>query len=230
MARSARLVIPGMPHHIYQQGNNRQTVFGDDGDYVAYLDCLREAARQYKVDIHAYALLKDCIHLLATPQDESGLARMMQWVGRQYVPYFNKKYSRSGTLWEGRFRTSVVEDTWLIRCCHFMEMRAVVRGIVSSPEDYAWSSYRHHVGISPSPLVRDHAVYWNLGNTPFAREMAYKTFFAHSRTHDAGMEEVLKKGWPLGSETFRKRLEVSTQRQFRMGKRGRPAGSGRIKD
>ena len=113
MARSARLIVPCFPHHVFQQGNNRQKVFRDDEDYISYLEWLKEAARLYRVDVHAYALLDNGVHLLTTPVDESGLARMMQWIGRHYVPYFNKKYQRSGTLWEGRFRTSIVEEDWL---------------------------------------------------------------------------------------------------------------------
>ncbi len=227
MARSARLIVPDLPHHVYQQGNNLQKVFGDDEDYVSYLDWLREAARLYHVSIHAYALLDNRVHLLVTPSDESGLARMMQWVGRHYVPYFNRKYHRSGTLWEGRFRTSVVEDGWLMTCSRFVEMQPVACCLAARPEDYVWSSYCHHVGIRPSPLVRDHAVYWNLGNTPFAREVAYKEFFVHAGREEAEMDEILKKGWPLGSEAFRRQLEASTRRQFRMGKRGRPAKKGK---
>lgn len=104
-----------------------------------------------------------------------------------------------------------------------MEMQPVACGLAARPEDYVWSSYRHHIGISPSPVIRDHAVYWNLGNTPFAREMAYKAFFEQFNVEDRKLDEILKKGWPLGSDAFIKRLENVTKRQFRMGKRGRPA-------
>ena len=108
-----------------------------------------------------------------------------------------------------------------------MEMQPVACGLAARPEDYVWSSYRHHIGISPSPVIRDHAVYWNLGNTPFAREMAYKAFFEQFNVEDRKLDEILKKGWPLGSDAFIKRLENVTKRQFRMGKRGRPAKNDR---
>lgn len=224
MARSSRLIVPNRPHHIYQQGNNRQKIFVDDEDYALFMDWLKEASRQYRVDIHAYSLLESRVHLLVTPADETGMARMMQWIGRHYVPCFNKKYGRSGTLWEGRFRTSLVEEgEWIMRCSWFIEMQPVACGLANRPDDYPWSSYRHHAGIQPSPLIRDHAVYWNLGNTPFAREMAYKGFFGHSDTREnAEMEKMLLKGWPLGSKAFLKQLEAATHRQFRMGKKGRP--------
>lgn len=216
--------MPGMPHHIFLQGNNRQDVFCDEEDYRAYLEWLREAARQYGVDIHAYVLLRNRVCLLATPSGQTGLARMMQWIGRHYVPYFNTKYGRSGTLWEGRFKTSVVDPDSLMSCCCFMEMMPVKSGLADTPEAYEWSSYRHHAGIAPSPLVRDHAVYWELGNTPFGREMAYREQFFHAGADDR-LENILTMGWPLGSEAFIRQLEASTQRQFRMGKRGRPEKS-----
>ena len=175
MARTARLILPGHPHHVYQQGNNRQTVFLDDEDFDTFSKWLKEASRQFRVDIHAYAILGNAYHLLVTPTDETGLARMMQWVGRYYVPYFNRKYKRSGTLWEGRFKTSIVDaENGLLECSRFIELKPVLTGLSVQPEGYQWSSYSHHAGIKPDPLIRDHAVYWNLGNTPFAREMAYK--------------------------------------------------------
>ena len=149
---------------------------------------------------------------------------MVQWIGRHYVPYFNRKYHRSGTLWEGRFKTSVVEPACLLSCCRYMEMTPVMYGLADSPEAYEWSSYRHHVGISPSPLIRDHVVYWDLGNTPFGREMAYRELFNRA-SDDEKLENTLTMGWPLGSAAFIRQLEISTERWFRMGKRGRPEKS-----
>lgn len=224
MARAARLVLPGQPHHVYQQGNNRQTVFSDREDFDTFLMRVREASRQFRVDIHAYVLLHNAFHLLATPSDEIGLARMMQWVGRYYVPYFNKKYKRSGTLWEGRFRTSVVDaENCLLECSRFIERKPVFDGLVARPEEYEWSSYAHHIGVKSDQVIRDHAVYWNLGNTPFARELAYKEFFNRiDHWESEKLERILMSGWPFGSEDFKKRLEIQTERQFRMGKRGRP--------
>ncbi len=225
MARMARLILPGYAHHIYQQGNNLQVVFVDDQDKAFYLEHLREGSRQYQVDIHAYALLDNCLHLLATPEDETGLARMMQSMGRCYVPYFNRKYHRSGTLWEGRFRTSIIDtDQWLMRCSRFIEMRPVMAGLVENPNDYRWSSYQHHIGLGSSPLVRDHVLYWNLGNTPFARESAYLAFVREfSQDEDTVFERAVTKGWPLGGKSFIQQLETLTGHPFRMGRRGRPA-------
>lgn len=158
------------------------------------------------------------------PADEIGLARMMQWIGRYYVPYFNRKYKRSGTLWEGRFKTSVVDaGNCLLECSRFIEQKPIQEGLVARPEEYEWSSYAHHVGIKPDPVIRDHAVYWNLGNTPFARELVYKEFFDRIDHWENGkLERILMSGWPFGLEDFKKQLEIQTERQFRMGKRGRP--------
>ena len=224
MARAARLILPGHPHHVYQQGNNGQPVFIDKEDFETFLGWLKEASRQFRVDIHAYVILENAFHLLVTPTDETGLARMMQWLGRYYVPYFNRKYKRSGTLWEGRFKTSIVEaDNCLLECCRYIEYKPVLTGMAGQAERYRWSSYLHHAGIKADPVIRDHAVYWNLGNTPFAREMAYKNFCNRSDHHEnAEMDKILLSGWPFGSENFKKQLEIQTERQFRMGKRGRP--------
>lgn len=224
MARSARLIVPGQPHHIYQQGNNREHIFADEKDYLLFIGWLKEASRHSGVDIHAYALLENSFHLLATPADETGMAQMMQWLGRRYVPYFNGKYDRTGTLWQGRFKTSVVEvDDYLMKCSRFIEMRPVFCGLASEPDSYRWSSYAHHAGLRSDPLIRDHAVYWKLGNTPFAREAAYRNLFTRlPQIEKNQLHTVLLKGWPLGSEAFIRQLEASTKRPFRMGKRGRP--------
>src|SRR5690349_12443373 len=109
MARQPRLVLPDQPHHIIQRGNDNQIIFRDDEDYRRFLEWLRESAKFYRVAIHAYVLMPNHLHLLATPSDEEGLAAMMQKVGRLYVPWFNNKYGRSGTLFQGRFRTSVID-------------------------------------------------------------------------------------------------------------------------
>ncbi len=224
MARSARIILPGYPHHIYQRGNNAQAVFMDDDDKAFYLEALGKASRQFRVDIHAYALLDDSVYMVATPSDPEGLARMVQLVGRTYVPYFNRRHGRTGTLWEGRFRTSVIETTpWLMKCCRYVEMRPVTAGLVMDPAQYHWSSCPHHVGAGHSPILCDHILYWNLGNTPFARESAYLAFMLELEAEEeAYLTRVLTKGWPLGTQNFIAQLEKQVGRPFRMGRRGRP--------
>lgn len=226
MARTSRIVIPNLPHHIIQQGNDRQPIFRDEEDYQVFHAWMREAARQFKVAIHAYVLMGNHLHLLATPSDAQGLARMMQLLGRFYVPYFNRKYDRTGTLWQGRFKTSVIEsDPYFLSCSRHIEMLPVREGVVPHPADYKWSSYLHHVGDKPDSLIADHPLYWALGNTPFEREAAYKQFMQQPIPQDEvnSLGLTVGKGWTLGSEQFQIQLEKKINRRVRPGKRGRPA-------
>lgn len=225
MARLPRLVVPHQPHHVIQSGNDRQIIFRDSDDYVAFLGWLREAAKQFKVAIHAYALMPNHLHLLVSPADGTGLGRMMQWVGRHYVPYFNAKYLRTGTLWQGRYKAAVIEsEQYFLVCSRYIESNPVRKGLTAAPEDYPWSSYPHHIGIKPDPLITDHHVYWALGNTPFDREASYKALMEQglgTREVDALTQATLK-GWPLGSESFKTLLAKQVGRRVRPAKRGRP--------
>ena len=226
MARLPRLVVPNQPHHIIQRGNNRQPVFYDADDYSAFLNWLREAAKNFKVAIHVYVLMPNHVHLLASPADVNGMSRMMQWVGRQYVPYFNKKYQRTGTLWEGRYRATVIDsESYFLTCSRYIELNPVRAGLVTSAADYAWSSYAHHVGQKHDPLITDHSLYWSLGNTPFDRELAYRDLVDQSlvASEVALLTEATLKGWALGTDKFKEQLAKQTTRRLSPGKRGRPA-------
>ncbi len=226
MARLPRLVIPEQPHHVIQRGNDRQLIFRDADDHVAFLNWLREAAKTFKVAIHAYVLMPNHIHLLVSPSDTSGLGRMMQWIGRHYVPYFNRKYQRVGTLWQGRYKTTVIDaEQYFMTCSRYIELNPVRAGIVFHPVDYPWSSYEHHIGVKSDALITDHSLYWALGNTPFDREAAYRELVdlgltAHEITT---LNEATLKGWALGSEKFKLRLERQANRRVSPAKRGRPA-------
>lgn len=225
MARLPRLVVPHQLHHIVQIGNDRQPVFRDQEDYAAFLGWLREASRQFKVAIHAYVLMPDHLHLLATPSDDTGLGRMMQWIGRHYVPFFNAKYRRAGTLWQGRYKAAVIEPApYFLLCCKYIELNPVRSGLTSSPADYPWSSYAHHVGIKPDPVVTDHPVFWGLGNTPFDREASYRQLIEQdiSVREVAALTDATLKGWPLGSDAFKAALAKVTSRRVSPAKRGRP--------
>lgn len=231
MARLPRLVVPQQPHHIVQFGADRQHIFRGADDFLVFLNWLRDAAKQYKVAVHAYALLPDHLHILATPSDAEGLARMVQWVGRHYVPYFNRKYERSGTLWQGRFKATVVDAaTYLMTCTRYIELNPVRAGLVSNPADYAWSSYAHHIGAKPDPLITDHPAYWALGNTPFERDAAYKYLTEQALTPQEldELKETARKGWVLGSEAFKRGLEAQLNRQVRPAKRGRPSKQNKV--
>lgn len=228
MARLPRLVVPNHPHHVLQIGIDHQSIFRDDADHVAFVAWLREAARQFKVAIHAYILLPDHFQLLASPADAQGLGRMMQWLGRHYVPYFNAKYDRSGTLWQGRFRATVIEaEAYLLLCTQYIELGAFRTGIALSPADYPWSSYLHHGGGKIDPLITDHFLYWALGNTPFDREGAYKKMVNEglSSTQIRLLDEAVGKGWPLGSDKFKQMLEKQSRRRVTPAKPGRPIKS-----
>jgi putative transposase len=225
MARLPRLVLPNQPHHIIQTGNNNQNVFLDNDDYREFLSLLRTSAKQFKVAVHAYCLMPNHLHLLASPSDEDGLARMMQWMGRKYVPYFNGKYGRTGTLWGGRFKTSVVDpDEYFLPCSLYVEMNPVRSGVAAGLGEYPWTSYAHHIGGQQDALITDHARYWGLGNTPFQREAAYTALAQrpHSSKELAIIEAAVLKGWPLGSDTFKRTLEQRAKRQVLPAKRGRP--------
>jgi len=225
MARLPRLIIPKQPHHVIQRGNNRQLIFREEGDYQRFLVWLKEAARFYEVAIHAYVLMPNHIHLLATPSDPTGLALMMQKVGRFYVPWFNYKYKRTGGLFEGRFRTSLIDtESYFLACSRYIELNPVRAGISLAPLDYPWSSYAHHTGVRVDGLVTDHLLYWGMGNTPFQREAAYSDLVMQGIPQDEVdfVTNSVLKNQPLGSDAFKAELERKTSRQILPAKRGRP--------
>jgi putative transposase len=225
MARLPRLIIPAQPHHVIQRGNNRQPIFLDSADCHAFMDWLRAGAKTFKVAVHTYVLMPNHLHLLVSPSNQPGLGQMMQWIGRYYVPYFNRKYGRVGTLWQGRYKTSVIDsERYFLVCSRYIELNPVRAGLAPDPLDYEWSSYRHHAGIRPDPLITDHPLYWALGNTPFQREAAYIELVRQALT-PAELETInqaILKGWPLGSERYKATLEQALKRRVLPAKRGRP--------
>lgn len=225
MARLPRLVLPNHPHYIIQEGNDRQLIFRDDEDYQRFLGWLKESAREFKVAVHAYALMPTHLHLLASPSTEEGLARMMQRVGRYYVPWFNQKYGRLGGLFRGRFKTSLIDsERYFMTCSRYIEFNPVRSGLVSDPADYRWSSYAHHAGVRQESLIIDHALYWGLGNTPFQREAGYIELARQPLSADEldSINQAVLKGWPLGSDAFKNQLQQKARRQVLPAKRGRP--------
>lgn len=225
MARQPRLAAPGYPHHVIQRGNNRQQIFLDDDDRRRFLDALRTQAREHQVAVHAYVLMDNHIHLLVTPNSVDGLPRMMQALGRGYVRHFNQRHGRTGTLWEGRYRSTVIEaERYLLACMTYIELNPVRAGMVGAPADFAWSSHGHHVGLRADPLVSPHALYWAMGDTPFARERAYGELIS-SRGHDADQKALSRaahSGWALGSEEFLAGLGTQLNRRVEKAKPGRP--------
>jgi putative transposase len=225
MARLPRLVIPNQPHHVIQRGNDRQLIFRDDEDHQRFLGWLKDSAKEFKVAVHAYVLMPNHLHLMASPSDAGGLAQMMQRVGRYYVPWYNHKYGRVGSLFQGRFKTSLVDaERYFMICSRYIELNPVRARIVTDPLEYPWSSYAHHAGVRPDALITDHALFWALGNTPFQREAAYIELAQRSLTVDelTRVNLAVLKGWPLGSDAFKQDLQHKVKRQVLPAKRGRP--------
>lgn len=208
-----------------QRGNDRQVIFRDDQDRRMLLDWLRDAARQLNVAVHAYVLMPNHLHLLASPADSDGLSRMMQWLGRHYVPYFNRKYARVGTLFQGRFKAILIEsERYFLVCSTYIELNPVRAGLTDSAEQFVWSSYAHHAGTRFDPLLTDHELYWSLGNTPFQREAAYRLLVEQglTATQVAAVTDATFKGWPLGAQPFKHSLQQRLQRSVGPAQLGRP--------
>ncbi len=225
MARLPRLTVTGYPHHVILRGNNRQDIFKNTADYQRMLDLLFEHSRAQGVDIHAYVLMTNHLHLLLTPQKDQGLPKMMQAVGRSYVQTFNKIHSRSGTLWEGRYRSTLIQtDRYLLACMVYIDLNPVRANMVAQPEDYAWSSFSHYTGRRTDRLVTPHALYWGLGNTPFAREAAYAELVQNGISADqqSALTNATLAGWALGDEGFSTDLQQQTARRLHKTKAGRP--------
>ena len=178
MSRLPRPVAPGIPLHIIQRGNNRQRCFFGESDYLIYLDLLRQAARHAGCQVHAYVLMTNHVHLLVTPATAEGPATMMKALGERYVRYVNRRYERTGSLWEGRYRSCLVqEDSYLLACQRYIELNPVRAGMVSHPNQYPWSSYRHNAHGETSNVITPHAIYSDLAARPSMRESAYRHLF-----------------------------------------------------
>jgi putative transposase len=225
MARKPRLALPGYPHHVIQRGNNRQPIVLDEADRRMLYSLWLEESQRHKVAVNAYVLLDNHFHMLLTPPSDEAMSLMMQSVGRTYVRYFNKRHNRSGTLWEGRYKSSLIDsEGYLLTCMAYIDLNPVRAGLAESAEDFSWSSYKHLAGQSIDKLVTPHALYWGLGNTPFAREAAYAEFVAGGlsvATQKALTESALK-GRVVGRPDFLTSLEKNTQRQILPQKAGRP--------
>ena len=225
MARQPRLALPGYPHHVIQRGNNRQPIVLDETDRRMLYSLWLEESQRHKVAVNAYVLLDNHFHMLLTPPSDEAMSLMMQSVGRTYVRYFNKRHNRSGTLWEGRYKSSLIDsEGYLLTCMAYIDLNPVRAGLAESAEDFSWSSYKHLAGQSIDKLVTPHALYWGLGNTPFAREAAYAEFVAGGlsvATQKALTESALK-GRVVGRPDFLMSLEKNTQRQILPQKAGRP--------
>ena len=225
MARLPRLTLPGYPHHIIQRGNNRQAIFLSSGDRQLLLDLLRENAEKFGVAIHAYVLMPNHFHVLATPTTAHGLPQMMQAVGRRYVRLFNNSNARTGTLWEGRYRSTLIQaDRYLLACMVYIDLNPVRAGLVAQAADHPWSSHAHYAGFKVDSLITPHSLFWALGNTPFAREAGYSALV---RAGISGQElndltQSALSGWALGESGYVSELQKQTNRRVVRASAGRP--------
>ena len=225
MARLHRLTVPGYPHHLIQRGNNRQPIVADPADYRILLDLLAENSHKFQVQVHAYVLMTNHFHLLATPATQEGLPLLMQAVGRRYVRHFNRQQGRTGTLWEGRYRSTLIQaDRHLLACMVYVDLNPVRAGLVAAAKDYPWSSHVHYAGLHTDNLVTPHPLYWSLGNTPFAREVAYQDMVnaGVSLKEQQALTQSALMGWALGDVDYVADLQKRTQRRLEKGKSGRP--------
>jgi putative transposase len=183
MPRPPRIAPAGIPLHIVQRGVNKQRCFFGPHDNRLYLTALAACSRRYCVDVHAYVLMTNHVHLLVTPREEGAASRMMQQLGRRYVGFFNKRHDRTGTLWEGRFRSSqVLSDRYLFACYRYIEMNPVRAGITASPDRYYWSSYGANALGEQDDLITPHELWSDLGATPGARCERYRRMFEIGNT------------------------------------------------
>jgi len=225
MARLPRLTVPGYPHHLIQRGNNRQAIFAANADYETLLSMLEEHATRAGVAIHAYVLMSNHFHLLATPDTVQGIPQMMQSVGRRYVRYFNQRQNRTGTLWEGRYKSTLIQaERYLLTCMAYIDLNPVRAGLVGDPTEYPWSSHAHYVGLRSDRIVTPHPLWWELGNTPFSREAAYAAMVRSgiSAQQQAALTDSALRGWALGEADYVADLQRRTARRVSKTRAGRP--------
>jgi len=225
MPRKPRFVLPGVPMHVVQRGLSRSPVFFEDDDYRAYLAWLQDGAKRYRCAVHAYVLMTNHVHVLVTPSDVLGVTRMMQFVGRHYVPFIHAKYGSSGTLWEGRYKASMVHaDTYLFYCMRYIELNPLRANMVKAPSHYRWSSYRANAQDKDDPLITPHALYTALGRDRETRTEQYRAMFK-TVVDDAALSDIRaawQTGTPLGNELFRNKVERKLGCKVGQAKRGRP--------
>lgn len=223
MARLPRLCLPGMPQHIIQRGNNRQVCFGSEEDFSNYAYLLSKYADEFDVSIHAWVFMTNHVHLLATPAQANGISSMMQAVGRRYVRHFNYTYQRTGTLWEGRFKSCVVDaDNYLLACMRYIELNPVRANMVSKPEEYRWSSY-HANGVGKRiDLWTPHEIYTRLGKTMSTRTRGYRELFKYHLDKDelAQVRNAINQGMALGNDRFKQEIEQLSGRRVTALRRG----------
>jgi putative transposase len=231
MARQPRFFAPGEAQHAIQRGNNREPIFATEDDYRFYLDCLKKAAQAHGLSIHAYVLMTNHVHLLVTPDYEESLPRALQSVGRRYVQYFNYTYRRTGTLWEGRYRATVIDsERYLLTCMRYVELNPVRAGMVAHSVYYPWSSFAANAQGETDALLTPHELYCRLGRSSGERQAQYRQLF-RAQLPKADVEAIrdsTNKAWVLGNDRFRQRIEDLSGRRSAPLPKGRPAKLSRV--
>ena len=227
MPRKLRVSIASVAEHVIVRGNNRQAIFACEDDMSAYITWLTRYSKKYKVDIHAWVLMTNHVHLLCTPSDSSCISQMMQSLGRMYVMYFNKSYKRSGTLWEGRYRSCLVQnEQYLLELYRYIELNPIRAGMVQEPSEYAWSSYPCNGLGKKTDLITPHPAYLAIAQEDNLRLSAYRELFTHyiaTKLID-DIRKATNKGLALGNDLFKAEIETLSGRCVIAGKRGRPTG------
>ena len=223
MPRISRQCPIGLPVHVIQRGNNRQACFAANSDLKAYAYWLREGAKKFGVDIHAWVFMTNHVHLLLTPTAEMAVSQLMQYVGRFYVRFFNFQYQRTGTLYEGRFKSSIVQTReYLLACQRYIELNPVRAGMVTDPADYAWSSYRAHALGCAVKMWTPHTEYLALGCNQKSRSRAYRALFrtALAQERISEIRHAANIGLALGTDKYKKEVEQLTGQCQQLRKRG----------
>lgn len=226
MARLGRYFLPDQPLHVIQRGNNRAPIFFAGEDYTRYRGWLAAAAADYGCRIHAYVLMTNHVHVLATPETAGSLPRMMQSLGRRYVRYVNAAYRRTGTLWEGRYRAAPIDsEAYFLACCRYIELNPVRAKMVAHPRDYPWSSYAAHAHGAADALVSDHALYRRLGKSAAERQKSYRALFQAQLGEDflEALRGATNGGWALGNERYKRHIAKALGRRVAPLAKGRPA-------
>lgn len=216
MARLPRFVIPDQPQHIILRGNNRSEIFCIDADYQFYLEKLQLACDTHGCNIHAYVLMTNHVHLLITPHEEQSLSKAIQMLGRYYVQYYNYCHQRTGTLWEGRYKATLIDsETYLLICMRYIELNPVRANMVSHPSEHPWSSYHCNALGQPNDLVTPHLEYRSLGRTDEERLAAYRQLFKHRIPENSITEirEATNKAWVLGGDRYKQRIQKHLDRR-----------------
>jgi len=225
MPRPNHLVVAGYPHQIIQRGNNRQAIFFEDADRRFFRSALGEALDAHQCALHAYVLMTNHVHLLITPQRGEGVACLMQSLGRRYVGYINRRYARTGTLWEGRFKSTIVDaEDYVLACYRYIEANPVRARMVEGARDHPWSSHRANALGDPDRLVTQHDCYKALGRSARPRQAAYRTMFEDDLPDETIeiLRDATQRGWVPGRQTFRDQIAAALGRKVTPPVRGRP--------